>query len=160
MISNNRKKKKESAGILIYKKENNFMKYFLVHPGGPFWKNKNEGAWSIPKGEVEDNEDKLVTAIREVYEETGIKVADQLIDLGSIKQKSGKVVYAWAFEGEFDGELKCTSTCEIEYPPKSGKKIQILEIDKAGMFTKDQCKKLINNAQYEFIERLENLLNN
>ena len=131
---------------------------FIVHPGGPFWKNKNDGAWTIPKGECEENEDKLQTAIREFYEETGILAEDPFIELGFIKQKAGKLVYSWAFKGQFSGNLNCTSYCELEYPRKSGKIISIPEIDKGGFFNKIECKKLINPAQFEFIEKLEKIV--
>ena len=128
--------KKQSAGLLMYKYNKKELQFFIVHPGGPFWKNKNEGAWSIPKGECEENEDKLQTAIREMYEETGIEAKQPFIDLGFIKQKAGKTVYGWAFEGEFSGNLNCASTCDIEFPPKSGKVITIPEIDKFGFIIK------------------------
>ncbi len=153
------KKNKISAGMLMYSKQKDIFKYLLVHPGGPFWVNKNEGAWTIPKGEVDDNADILETAKRELLEETGLTPSDTLIELGSIKQKGGKTVYAWAFEGELNGEIKCTSFCNIEYPIKSGKFIRIPEIDKGGMFSKEETRKLINPAQYEFIEKLEKIIN-
>jgi predicted NUDIX family NTP pyrophosphohydrolase len=152
------KRYKTSAGLLMYKKDddNNFS-FFLAHPGGPFWKNKNDNAWSLPKGEFDPKtEDKLKCAIREFKEETGIEPIPPFIDLGSIKQKSGKVVYGWAFQGDYDGKFNCTSFVDIEWPPKSGKKITIPEVDKAGMFSLKETKKLINSAQYEFIERLIN----
>lgn len=167
MKSSNKKSKtskKQSAGILMYSLEkdtktgNYQIKYFLVHPGGPFWAKKNEGAWTIPKGEFEEGEEIIETAKREMLEETGIEVKEPIIELGWIKQKSGKIVYAWAFEGEYSGVLNCTSTVEIEYPPKSGKIINIPEVDKGGMFTKEEAKKLINPAQFEFIEKLESCI--
>jgi predicted NUDIX family NTP pyrophosphohydrolase len=152
--------KKQSAGLLMYKyDEKNELQFFIAHPGGPFWKNKNEGSWTIPKGEILDKEDKLLAAIREFYEETGIYAKEPFINLGFIKQKAGKTVYAWAFEGDFLGILNCTSYCEIEFPQKSGKIITIPEIDKGGFFNKNEIKVLINPAQYELIERLENILN-
>jgi predicted NUDIX family NTP pyrophosphohydrolase len=149
---------KFSAGLLMYKIKSTGAEYFLVHPGGPFWKNKNFGAWSVPKGEFLAGEDKLATAIREFEEETGMKAQGEFIDLGSIKQKSGKTVFAWAFEGDYDGNFNCTSMVDIEYPPKSGKIITIPEVDKGGMFLSDEAKKLINSAQTEFIDRLEKIL--
>jgi predicted NUDIX family NTP pyrophosphohydrolase len=153
-------KGKKSAGILMYWIEDEIIKYFLVHPGGPFWSKKNEGAWTIPKGEIENKEDKQATAIREMYEETGIEITnkDSLIDLDFIKQKVGKVVYAWAYKGQFSGELKCSSMVEMEYPPKSGKKLNFPEVDKGGMFVKEEAQKLINPAQFDFILTLEKLL--
>jgi predicted NUDIX family NTP pyrophosphohydrolase len=149
---------KFSAGLIMFQNGLSGYKYFLVHPGGPFWKNKELGAWSIPKGEFTPDEDKLQTAIREFNEETGMNAIGEFIDLGSIKQKSGKTVFAWAFEGEFNGNFKCESMCDIEYPPKSGKIIQIPEVDKGNMFTRDEAEKLMNSAQFEFIERLEKIL--
>jgi predicted NUDIX family NTP pyrophosphohydrolase len=151
---------KKSAGLLMYKKENNIIYYFIVHPGGPFWKDKDEHAWSIPKGEIEEAEknNELDTAIRETWEETGIQAEPPFIDLGEIRQKSGKVVHAWAFEGDFSGIFARQHFIEIEYPIKSGKKIKIPEVDRGDMFKKQACKEKLNPAQFEFIERLEKLL--
>ena len=143
----------------MYKIENNVVYYFLVHPGGPFWKNKDAGAWSIPKGEIEDHENnELETAIREMKEETGITAKEPFIDLGEIKQKSGKIVHCWAFQGDFSGLFLCQSMVEMEFPPESGKKIKFPEVDKAEMFAKEEAKNKILPAQYEFIERLEKIL--
>jgi predicted NUDIX family NTP pyrophosphohydrolase len=153
------KKNKISAGILMYSRQNEILKFLIVHPGGPFWVNKNQGAWTIPKGEVEENNDIVETAKRELFEETGIISSDSLIELGYIKQKGGKTVYAWAFEGELKGEITCTSYCDIEYPIKSGKFLKIPEVDKGGMFTKEETRMLINPAQFEFIEKLEKIIN-
>lgn len=149
---------KTSAGFLMYKRENNILYYFLVHPGGPFWKDRDGGAWGIPKGEVEEGEDMLETAIRELWEEVGIHAKGPFIPLGEIKQKSGKIVHCWAFEGDFSGIFMHQDFIEIEYPPKSGKKIKIPEVDKAEMFTKQEAKEKINPAQFDFIERLEKIL--
>ena len=150
---------KKSAGLLMHKTENNTFYYFLVHPGGPFWKNKDAGAWSIPKGEIEDCEkDELSAAIREMKEETGITAKEPFTDLGEIKQKSGKIVHAWAFHGDFSGLLLCQSMVEMEFPPKSGKKVKFPEVDRADMFTKEEAKIKINPAQFEFIERLEKII--
>ena len=151
---------KTSAGILIYKYNDGKLKLFIVHPGGPFWKNKDEGAWSIPKGEVEQGEEKLLeVAKRELKEETGISIEGNFIDLGEVKQKSGKIVKAWAIEGDWSGLLMCQSFVEIEWPYKSGKKIKIPEVDKAGFFSVEDAKRKINPAQREFIERLQEKLN-
>ncbi len=131
---------------------------FLVHPGGPFWKN-NQVCWSIPKGEVEEGEDLLETAKREFKEETGVKAEGSFIPLGQVKQKSGKLVHAWAFEGDWSGLLMCQSYVTIEWPYKSGKFIKIPEVDKASFFPIEEAKKKILPAQVEFIERLEQKLN-
>ena len=139
---------KTSAGILIYKFVNKYLRLFIVHPGGPFWKDKDEGAWSIPKGEVEQGEENLLdVARRELKEETGIIVDGNFIDLGEIKQKSGKIVKAWAIEGDWSGLLMCQSFVEVEWPYKSGKKIKIPEVDRAGFFSIDDVKRKINPSQ-------------
>lgn len=149
--------RKISAGLLMYKfdKEKR-LRVFLVHPGGPFWKGKDVGAWSIPKGEIdeEDEKDLLETAKRELKEETGINAPndrEKYFNLGEIKQKSGKLVYAWAFEGDWHGLLMCQSFVEIEF---NGKKMKFPEVDRADFFTVDKAKEKINPAQFELIERL------
>jgi len=145
---------KQSAGILLYRNTNKILEVFLVHPGGPFFKNKDEGVWSIPKGEFLDDEEALTAAKREFEEETGQIVDGDFIALGSIKQKSGKVVYAWAVEGDIDHETIFSNTCEVEWPPRTGKKITIPEIDRAGWFEMDEAKRKINPAQVELLNRL------
>lgn len=148
-----------SAGILLYKIENNNLKIFLVHPGGPFFANKDEGTWSIPKGLPEENEELLNAAKRELEEETGIKPGNGFVPLGEIIQKGGKTVYAWAseYKGESNFELKCNDF-EIEWPPNSGKKQSFPEVDKGEFFDPGTAMKKINQAQKEFIVRLENHL--
>ena len=148
---------KISCGLLMYRIKNS-LEVFLVHPGGPFWKDKNKGAWSISKGEIEDGENFLEAAIREFKEETGIKPECKFIPLGSVKQKSGKIVHAWAFEGEWNGFLMKQNMIEIEFPYGSGKKIKIPEIDKADFFNLEKAKEKIIPAQVEFIKRLEKIL--
>jgi len=146
---------KQSAGILLYRKTNNILEVFLAHPGGPFFKNKDEGSWSIPKGEFLDDEQPLDAAKREFEEEIGKAIDGDFISLGSIRQKSGKTVYAWAVEGDIDHETIFSNTCEVEWPPRSGKKITIPEIDRAAWFEVDEAKKKINPAQAELIDRLK-----
>jgi predicted NUDIX family NTP pyrophosphohydrolase len=146
---------KQSAGILLYRKTNNILEVFLVHPGGPFFKNKDEGSWSIPKGEFLDDEEALIAAKREFEEETGQPIDGNFISLGSIRQKSGKTVYAWAVEGDINHETIFSNTCEIEWPPRSGKKLTIPEIDRAAWFNVDEAKRKINPAQAELINRVE-----
>ena len=145
---------KQSAGILLYRNTNKVLEVFLVHPGGPFFKNKDEGVWSIPKGEFLDDEEPLNAAKREFEEETGQFIDGDFISLGSIKQKSGKIVYAWAVEGDINHETIYSNTCEVEWPPRTGKKITIPEIDRAGWFKVDEAKRKINPAQAELINRL------
>ncbi len=131
------------------------MLVLLVHPGGPFWKNKDAGAWSIPKGEYDDAEEPLAAAKREFAEELGALPAGEVTPLGEIRQKAGKVVTAFALEGEFDcATFKCNSF-EIEWPPNSGKRASFPEIDQAQWFSLDEARRKINPAQAELIDRLE-----
>jgi predicted NUDIX family NTP pyrophosphohydrolase len=145
---------KQSAGILLYKKVKGELFLLLAHPGGPFWKNKDLGTWTIPKGEFTEEETAFDAAIREFREETGISLSGEFIELKSIKQKSGKVVYAWALEKEVDVTTIKSNVIEIEWPPKSGKKITIPEIEKTEWFTVDQATKKIIPAQQSFITQL------
>ncbi len=112
---------RQSAGLLLYRRRNNKIEFFLVHPGGPFWANKDEGSWSIPKGEFEEGEDPLKTAIREFQEETGQSINGNFFPLENIKQKGGKIIFAWGIEGEADPESINSNSFEMEWPPKSGK---------------------------------------
>jgi len=149
---------KQSAGILLYKKVVNDLQIFLVHPGGPFFKNKDEGSWSIPKGEFLDDEDALIAAKREFEEETGQAIDGDFISLKSIKQKGGKTVYAWAVEGDIDHETIVSNVFDLEWPPRSGKMITIPEVDRADWFDVTAAKQKINPAQVLFIERLIEIL--
>ena len=149
---------KQSAGILLYKKIVNDLQIFLVHPGGPFFKNKDEGSWSIPKGEFLDDEDALIAAKREFEEETGQAIDGDFISLKSIKQKGGKTVYAWAVEGDIDHETIVSNVFDLEWPPRSGKMITIPEVDRADWFDVTAAKQKINPAQVLFIERLIEIL--
>lgn len=141
----------------MFRIQNGLLHVLLVHPGGPFWKKKDLGAWSIPKGEVEAEEDLLLTARREFKEEIGIEPNEPLYPLGSITQKSGKMVHAWAFEGDCDPTKICSNTTEIEWPPKSGKKLVIPEIDQAVFFTIREASEKINPAQLPLFAELEKL---
>jgi predicted NUDIX family NTP pyrophosphohydrolase len=146
---------KKSAGILLYKIENKLLKVFLAHPGGPFWKNKDDAAWSIPKGEFEDNEDALEAAKREFHEETGKKISGKFIELKQVKQKRGKLIFAWAVEGDIDpAEIK-SNEFEIEWPPRSGKRKSFPEIDKADWFDLTDAKKKIIEGQIPLIGELQ-----
>jgi len=149
---------KQSAGILLYKKIVNDLQIFLVHPGGPFFKNKDEGNWSIPKGEFLDDEEPLSAAKREFKEETGQTIDGDFISVGSIKQKGGKTVYAWAVEGDIDHETIVSNVFDLEWPPRSGKMITIPEVDRAGWFDIVVAKQKINPAQVPFIEQLVEIL--
>lgn len=150
---------KISAGILTYRKVGDKIQVLLAHPGGPFWKNKDDGTWTVPKGEVAQGEEMIKTARREFNEETGFIAPDNLIELGNITQKSGKIVYAWAAQGDFDTVKFKSNTFEMEWPPKSGKKITVPEVAQVEYFDADTAKIKINPAQAELIERLEKKLN-
>lgn len=145
---------KTSAGILIYRRKPH-LQVLLAHPGGPFWWDKDEDAWSIPKGEVEEDEDLLGAAKRELKEELGFIPEGDYIELGSVTQKGGKTVYAWAVEYQIpDNYIFESNTFEIEWPPNSGKKESFPEIDRIEYFGPFEAKKKINPAQTEFINRL------
>ena len=145
---------KQSAGILLYRFINNQLQVFLVHPGGPFFKNKDDGSWSIPKGEFADDENPLDAAKREFLEETGQIIHGNFTALTPIRQKGGKTVHAWAIEGDVDHKTIVSNTFEIEWPPRSGKKQTFPEIDKAAWFDTRLAKIKINAAQSELINEL------
>jgi predicted NUDIX family NTP pyrophosphohydrolase len=145
-----------SAGLLMYTVANGGLQIFLVHPGGPFFSKKDDGYWGIPKGLHEVNEALLDAAIREFREETGINPSGDFLYLGSVKQKSGKIVHAWAFRVEDNKPVKIQSnTFEIEWPPKSGIKQNFPEVDKGEFFPVDIARTKIVEAQKEFIYELE-----
>ena len=150
---------KKSAGILLYRFKKKNLEIFLAHPGGPFWKNKDAGAWSIPKGEFDDNEEPLDAAIREMKEETGLTLKGNFIELTPVKQKSGKLVYAWALEHNIDPSEIKSNEFEMEWPPKSGKKKSFPEIDKAEWFDLTMAKDKILGAQWPLVEQLRKKLN-
>jgi len=147
-----------SAGILLYRIKDNFIEVFLVHPGGPFWKGKEKGAWSIPKGEFTNGEDPLTVARREFEEETGQTVDGNFVELTPIQQKGGKMVYAWAVEGNADAENIVSNTFKQEWPYKSGKWITVPEVDKAGWFGVEEAREKMNPAQFVLIDQLVELL--
>jgi predicted NUDIX family NTP pyrophosphohydrolase len=149
-----------SAGLLMYSINNGELKVFLVHPGGPFFKNKDDGYWGIPKGLPEGGEALFNTAIREFREETGINPMGDFLPLGSVKQKNGKTVHAWAFRVEDNKPVKIQSnTFELEWPPHSGIKQHFPEIDKGEFFSPDIAREKMVEAQREFISELERHLN-
>ena len=149
---------KQSAGILLYRNINNQLQVFLVHPGGPFFKNKDAGAWSIPKGEFNDDENPLLAAKREFLEETGQPIDGEFIKLSPVKLKSGKTVHAWAVEGDIDHNTIVSNVFEIEWPPRSGKTASFPEVDRAGWFGIDDACVNVNAAQVKLIEELSALL--
>ncbi len=139
----------------MYRRRAGGLEVLLVHPGGPFWKKRDEGAWSIPKGEAEEGEDFLTAAAREFREEIGLAVKGNLVDLGWVKQKGGKIVYAWAIEAEPDQTISLTSNLfEMEWPPHSGKTRPFPEIDRAEFFSLAEAEKKINESQRVFLGRL------
>lgn len=146
---------KVSAGVLLYRRRGGEVEVFLVHPGGPFFANKDDGVWSIPKGLIEEGEDRLTTALREFEEETSLpRPTGEPIDLGTVIQKNKKTVHCWAIEGDADVARFRSNTCEIEWPPRSGRKIEIPEVDRAGWFTIEEARVKMVEAQGEFLERL------
>lgn len=148
---------KASAGILLYRLAGDTPEVLLVHPGGPYWAKKDLGAWSIPKGECEDGEDPRDCALRELGEELGAAPALEAgapIELGSVRQKSGKVVHAWAAEGDFDPAALRSNTFTMEWPPRSGAAGEFPEVDRAEWFEPAEAKRRILAAQAELIDRL------
>jgi predicted NUDIX family NTP pyrophosphohydrolase len=151
---------KKSAGILLYKKLKTDNYFFIAHPGGPFWKNKDLGSWSIPKGEFNDEERPLDAAIREFEEETGIKLEGDFIELNPVKLKSGKTIYAWALEKDVDEKTIKSNEFAFEWPPKSGKFIDVPEIDKCGWFKASEAIEKLNLAQGDFVRELVAIISN
>jgi predicted NUDIX family NTP pyrophosphohydrolase len=154
------KSSKVSAGLLLYRRENGEFEFLLVHLGGPFWAKKDDGAWFLPKGEVNPGEDEKAAALREFREETGLDVhpAVELVSLGTVKHKSGKLVHAWAVEGDCDPSALRSNTFEIEWPPRSGKKQTFPEIDRAAFFTQSAALHKMHPTEFEFLSRLVALL--
>lgn len=130
------------------------MQVLLVHPGGPLWANKDRGAWSIPKGLTDEGEDALAAARREFFEETGLRVEGEFVELGSHKQKSGKIIVAWGQEGDFDAELLKSNSFSMEWPPRSGKTAEFPEVDRADWFALDEALVKITTGQSAIIRAL------
>jgi predicted NUDIX family NTP pyrophosphohydrolase len=148
-----------SAGLLMYRHASGEVQYFLVHPGGPFYTKKDVGVWTIPKGLAEKDEDLLTAAKREFEEETGIVPEGEFTPLGTVKLKTGKVVHAWAFEGNWnEADGISSNTFEMEWPPRSRKRIAVPEADRASWFSYPEVKQKIHEAQIPFIERLRELI--
>jgi predicted NUDIX family NTP pyrophosphohydrolase len=149
-----------SAGLLMYRTVDERLEFLLVHPGGPYFANKDEGIWSIPKGEPDTNEDLLVTAQREFEEETSVEPTGPFIPLKPIKQKGGKVVHAWAFEGDCDPSTTKSNTFTMEWPPRSGQQMEFPEVDRAEFFDMGTAAQKINPAQVGLLEELLRVLSN
>jgi predicted NUDIX family NTP pyrophosphohydrolase len=148
-----------SAGILLYRIRDGEPEVLIVHPGGPFWARKDAGAWSIPKGEHDDDEDTQACALRDFEEETGTALTPAaLADLGTVRLKSGKLVAAWAVEGDLDADTITSNTFELEWPPRSGRTQEFPEVDRAGWFGLDRAREKLNPAQGAFLDRLRDLL--
>jgi predicted NUDIX family NTP pyrophosphohydrolase len=143
-----------SAGLLMYRRSEGHLEVFLIHPGGPYWAKKDKGAWAIPKGEYEKDEEPLVAAKREFNEETGFTAAGEFLPLGSIQQTSGKIVTAWAFEGDCDPANLASNTCLIEWPPHSGHSIEIPEVDQGRWFGMTEARNYIRKEQGQLLDRL------
>ena len=149
---------KTSAGLLMYRQHRHTLQYFLVHPGGPFFVKKNEGVWTIPKGLVGDGEELLAAAQREFNEETGFTPTEPFVSLGHVQQKSGKTVHVWAFEGDFDPGQLVSNTCEILWPPRSGQRLIIPEVDRGNWFNEEEARPLICAEQQVLFQRLASVL--
>jgi predicted NUDIX family NTP pyrophosphohydrolase len=145
---------KRSAGLLLYRRGESGVEVFLVHPGGPYWEKKDLGAWTIPKGEYVDGEEALDAARREFSEETGFVAEGKFVELGTVRQAGGKVVSAWAVEGDCDAAKLVSNTCEIEWPPRTGRKMEIPEVDRGGWFSLTEAREKMFEAQREFLGRL------
>jgi predicted NUDIX family NTP pyrophosphohydrolase len=148
----------QSAGLLVYRRREEEIEVFLVHPGGPFWKNKDAGAWSIPKGEFAERENRLAAAKREFREETGMTIEGEFVPLGSVKQRGGKIVYAWAVCGDFDAAQIKSNTFSLEWPPRSGRFVDFPEIDRGAWFSMSDAKEKIKAAQIDFLEQAAKLV--
>lgn len=138
---------KPSAGLLLFRRSADTLEVLLVHPGGPFWASKDDGAWSIPKGQIEDNEDPLAAARREVEEETGATPSGTFIALTPVRQAGGKVVHTWAIESDFDPSSLRSNLFEMEWPPKSGKRAMFPEVDRAAWFDMETAARKILESQ-------------
>jgi predicted NUDIX family NTP pyrophosphohydrolase len=145
---------KRSAGILLYRRRNGGLEALLVHPGGPFWANKDDGVWSIPKGEYGAGEDPLAAARREFAEETGSRVEGAAMALGAFRQPSGKIVDAWAVEGDFDPATLKSNPFTLEWPPRSGRKREVPEVDRAGWFAPEAASAKLLKGQRPILEAL------
>jgi predicted NUDIX family NTP pyrophosphohydrolase len=149
---------KTSAGLLLFRRRRADVEVFLVHPGGPFWKHKDVGAWTIPKGEIAEGEDPLDAAKREFEEETGFALVGPFRSLAPVRQASGKIVHAWAVEGDLDPGRIRSNTFDLEWPPGSGRVLQVPEVDRGSWFLPDEAERRINPGQAPLIAQLLSLL--
>lgn len=147
-----------SAGLLMYRRRGERLEVLLVHPGGPFWRHRDAGAWSIPKGEIDDAEDPLEAARRELEEETGLRPEGPFLELPTVRQKAGKVVRAWAFEGDWDPAELRSNTFRVEWPPKSGRTAEFPEVDRAEFFDLATAREKLNAGQVPLLDHLARAL--
>ncbi len=149
------KKERVSAGLLMYRERAGRLEVFLAHPGGPFFANRDQGVWSIPKGMPDPGETLLQAAEREFFEEVGLKPFPPYLELGSIRQEGGKIVFGWAFQGEWiEGTVNRCNTFQVEWPPKSGKLCVFKEIDRVGFFSLEEARSKLKETQWPLVERL------
>jgi predicted NUDIX family NTP pyrophosphohydrolase len=149
---------KQSAGVLVYRRMQGKLEVLLAHPGGPVFRRRDAGAWTIPKGEIEPGEDPLAAAKRELLEETGFRFDGPYLPLGSVKQKNGKIVHAWACEGSVDPKALTSSLFRMQWPPRSGSFPEFPELDRAEYFDAEKAREKLNAAQFELVLRLVALL--
>jgi len=146
--------KRASAGLLLYRRAANGLEVMLVHPGGPYWARKDEGAWSIPKGEIEPGEEALAAARREFEEETGATASGEFVPLAPVKLRSGKVIHAWAVQADFDPAALRSNLFSMEWPPKSGEQREFPEADRAGWFDVERARVKIHPGQAPLLDSL------
>lgn len=147
-----------SAGLLMYRRAKDAVEVLIAHPGGPYWAKKDDGAWSIPKGLADGDEDLFTAAVREFVEETGVQPEPPFVDLGQVKNPSGKIIFAWGFEGTCDTKQIKSNLFSMEWPPKSGQMKEFPEIDRAEFFTLRDARKKLHAAQTVFLDQLKLVL--